>query len=291
MADQGLFPAAGALLQGAAQTEGANQDRAQKERAMQAEQIAGMTKNVTDIATTKFSEDQAMERQKLAGQQQIQTAIETSKLNAEQERQKYLQDTVEVPQEFADGLAKTTGVEGFKKLGGQRAPWKEMNIGSLMAARAKYLQPQKMEWTDDAGKTHTGMAVLKEDANGNITVTGQSIGGAVPKPDRVGNSIDEKKTKAAKLLDQIRKAEASGDDDTVQSTIAAYNDIASDLQMPSYSKAPGFWDSVKGLFGKSGGNGGGDSAITDFLKKGDGKRPYADNPANRKWAQEQLSGK
>lgn len=142
---------------------------------------------------------------------------------------------------------------------------------------------------DTKAKAETDSATIKANATKDAAKTNADAkvkAAATPKPAKPAkeDTPEQKKEKAAKLLDGISKAK---DDASKKTAIANYNSVAKDVGLAPYEEEPGFIDKVKGAlgFGKSGGV---DDAKTAKAKKilQDAGKPVTD--ANVKHVADQL---
>ncbi len=180
MPNLGLFPEAAGLLQGAAQSAEESLRTNQADSANTANVAERSAATATGLQEQQMGQQADLQRQREAGSQKIQEALVQARSEAELKQQEYLQNTVEVPPEFAQGMVKTTGNPSYAKLAGQRVPWKEMFAGFSAEVKGKYTKPISTQIMEN-GKPVNMILTPIEDQNGNVTWSPQRVGEGVPR--------------------------------------------------------------------------------------------------------------
>lgn len=243
-----------------------------------------------------------MQRNKLAQQGQNQDAVDNAgalpKAIATQGVEQQM-SKITIDDNLAKGLAKMTGQDWSSSVGTKWDP-KVFTPMVTGMAQAKYhsdllndhdklehmkedAAAKKQKDEDDAKtKRQSDEDAAKAKREKDKTAADASKA-KTPKPEKA-ETPEQKKEKAAKLLDGISKAK---DDASKKTAIANYNSVAKDVGLAPYEEEPGFIDKVKGAlgFGKSGGV---DDAKTAKAKKilQDAGKPVTD--ANVKHVADQL---
>lgn len=294
---QTLYGEAAGLLQGAGQVATGTANTAENARQANMEVASRAANNATEIQKQKMSEQGAIQRQGMAGAQALEQKLAEAKAAAEAERQKYdYESMMTVTQPLVDGAKKAAGVD-MSSLVGQRIPstlWSGLITAGAKTTIAYTNADAKGNKTksDAESKSEANLLKLEKDINAK-TKTLMALAKEKDLPPEVFGGEPGNMRKFQQFISSGQMGNLTPEQKArvnsvkgIMDTMTEQNARANEIRK-SMGKEPTDYTG----FGEQPGGGADDQAITDFLAKGDGKRPYADNPQNREWAKGQLSGK